>query len=390
VAYIRDAFVSVVDGKFESITRYTGQDIDDDLRPGLLTPGFVDAHLHFPQTNIIGAAYGPLLEWLDQAVFPEERRFAEPEHASRVAERFVERMAAAGTTLGMAYGSSHPVACDLLFAEASRRGTRLIAGPVLMDRDCPEDLRLASDLVFPALENLVDAWHGHDDRLEVAVLPRFALACTEELMYEAGRFAQRHGLWLSTHIAETEEECRRVAERFSGRGYLQVYEDAGVFGGRVALAHCVQLQPQEWARLEKLGATVVHCPDSNAFLGSGSMPIVEPILRGLPTAMGTDVAAGRSFSVLNTLSHAHDNALRSGRRVSMGRLFWWGTRGGAESLGHPELGMIEEGQGADMVLHAMQEGVEGAEASLRSLLFDRDATRVLRTWVAGRQVYRAS
>jgi guanine deaminase len=370
------------------VAPYDGRPVDEDLRPGVLLPGFVDAHVHFPQTRIVGRASGPLLDWLDRATFPEEARFADPAHAERVAATFCSRLAAAGTTLAMVYSSVHPRTADLLFQTLDRVGLEAIAGPVLMDEHCPEALRLPASEALPALADLADRWHGHDDgRLEVAAIPRFALSCSRELMAGAGRLARDRGLWTSTHLSENPLECRVAVERFGTRDYLEVYEQAGLVHDRCVLAHCIHLSGSEWDRLAAAGAVVGHCPDSNDFLGSGGMPVPEVLDRAMKVAIGTDIAAGRSFRVPRILSSAYDNGLRQGVPLSEARLLWWGTRGGALALGRPSAGVLAPGFDANLCLFEPPDPADDAEAVLASLLFDHDAPRMRRTWVRGRLVH---
>lgn len=389
VRWMEDAVVGVdADGRFETVEPFDGHAADQDLRPGVLTPGFVDAHVHYPQTRVIGSATGPLLTWLERAVFPEEARFSDLDHAARVAETFCTRLAAAGTTSSLIYSSVHPDACDRLFAELERRGLRAIAGPVLMDRDAPPELSLEVEDAMRGLDRLRARWHGVDGRLSLAVLPRFALSCSDEMLRRAGAYAREHALTTSTHIAENDEECRRVRERFGTSSYLSVYEDAGLLKAGTVLAHCIHLSDDEWTRLADHGAVVAHCPDSNAFLGSGSMPTAQVLAHEAWMSVGSDVAAGRSFRIPAALSSAFDNALRTGVRLDPRQLLWWGTRGGALALALDAVGEIAVGREADMVLHTLPPWADDEAQVLAGILFDPDGTRVVRTWVRGREVWR--
>ena len=391
VVIIDDAVVVVDEaGLFKEIGSYDGRAVDQDLRPGLLAPGFVDGHLHYPQTRVMGAANGPLLTWLERTVFPEEARFADGAYAEEVARQFCEEMARAGTTTALVYGSSHEVAAHKLFEALDSSGLRAIAGPVLMDHEAPAPLHVSMEPALETLEALAERWHGHDGgRLQVAAIPRFALSCTEALLRSAADLALRHQLWVSTHMAENKDECRAVDARFGGQDYLAVYEDAGLIHERSVIAHCIHMSESMWERMAASGAVVAHCPDSNDFLGSGGMNIEALMRREIPMVMGTDVAAGRSFQIARTLSSAYDNARRHGADISAERLFWWGTRGGAESLGHDKVGRIAPGFEADMVLYDMPSWIEGVERLLGTLLFHHDEPKIQGTWVRGKTVWRA-
>ncbi|MGM0577935.1 MAG: guanine deaminase [Myxococcota bacterium] len=389
VRWLPDGILSFDDaGRITEVAEWDGREVDEDLRPGVLLPGFVDAHVHFPQARVVGRASGPLLDWLEHVVFPEEARYGDPEHAAPAAVAFCETLARAGTTTAVVYGSVHAEAADLLLEALSDFGLRAAAGPVLMDQGVPDDLRVRPSEALPALERLAERWHGADDgRLEVAVVPRFAVSCTREMLRGAGDLARRLGLMVTTHLAENTAECDLVRERFGAPDYLSVYEDAGLVHDRTLLAHCIHLDDDAWERLGAAGAAVAHCPDSNAFLGSGHMPVDRARAHGVPLAIGTDVAAGRTFRVPRILSAAYDNGLERGVTLSPAELLWLGTRGGARVLGRDTVGALEPGLEADMVLHDVPTWAGTEEAVLGHLLFDHDAPGPLRTWVRGRTVW---
>ncbi len=388
VRWLADGVVVIGEtGQITEVAPYDGRPVDQDLRPGVLVPGFVDGHVHFPQTRIVGAATGPLLDWLDQSTFPEEARFADPAHARQVADAFVACLAAAGTTFAFVYSSVHAEACDVLFEALDRRGLRAIAGPVLMDAHSPAALTRAPERALPDLAALADRWHGHDGRLQVAVIPRFALSCSPRMMREAGRLAEARQLWVSTHLSENPAECALATERFGTDDYLRIYEDAGLLHRRSVYAHCIHLSDDEWDRFSDAGAVVAHCPDSNFFLGSGRMKTLEILGRGIPLTIGTDIAAGRSFRVPRILSSAYDNALPSGLQLDPRRLLWWGTRGGALALGQERLGLLEPGYEADIACFDLPEWVDSEAGALAWLIFDHDAPRPRKTWVHGRLVW---
>lgn len=387
VRWLSDAVLDVRDGRIHALGPYDGQPVDEDLRPWVIAPGFVDAHLHFPQTRIVGAASGPLLDWLARSTFPEEERFADPTHAARVARVFCERLAAAGTTLSMVYGSVHASSADALFTALDRAGLRAIAGPVLMDANSPAALTIPAGRALADLADLADRWDGHDDgRLRVAVIPRFALSCSREMLAGAGRLAAERGLWVTTHLSENLEECRVARELFDAPDYLSIYEDAGLLHDRSVYAHCIHLSESEWDRFAAAGAVVAHCPDSNDFLGSGGMPIGAVRGRGIPVALGTDIAAGRTFRVPRIASSAYDNALRQGVSVDPRALFWLATRGGALALGEPRVGALTPGLDADLVALDVPDWAEREDEVLGWVLFDHDA-RPRRTWVRGQVVW---
>jgi guanine deaminase len=360
-----------------------------ETHPGaVLLPGFVDTHVHFPQTRVIGSASGPLLTWLERSVFPEEARFAATAYAAAVALEFCDAMIRQGTTCAAIYSSSHPAATDALLAELDRRGLRALAGLTLMDRGAPPELLLPAPAALDALAALLARWHEHDHgRLRVSVVPRFALSCSPALLRGAADLAAAHGLWVQTHISENREELRATAAAFPGaRDYLAVYEDHGLVGPRTLLAHCIWLTGDEWDRVAAHDAAVAHCPDSNFFLGSGCMPLRAATERRVRVGLGSDVGAGRSFSLRRVAAAAYDAALVVGAPASAEELLWRATAGGAAALGLAGLvGRLAPGHEADVVAVDAPEGLAGP-ALFDALLFRHDAPPVRAVYVRGRPI----
>jgi guanine deaminase len=392
IAYADDALVTVEDGRIESVRPFhealLGKSLVYDLRPAVIVPGFVDAHVHYPQTRVIGRAGAPLLAWLEGTVFPEEARFASEAYAREVAASFVAALAAAGTTTASVYGSSHEGATSVLFEALAASGLRALAGPTLMDQRCPEALRVPPEEALPALERLGARWHGHDGgRLQLAVTPRFALSCSRPLMEGAARVAAVHLLLIQTHLSEQPEEGAAVlAEHPFASDYLGVYEAAGLLGPRTLLAHSIHLSASEWDRLAAAGARVAHCPDSNFFLGSGRMDLAAAHRRGVPVALGSDVAAGRSFDMRRAMSYAYDNALCLGQRLAPEDLLRLATLGGAEALGLGAVtGSLEEGKDADFLALSLPGPAASREELLAQVVFG-DGVRVEKAFVRGKLV----
>jgi guanine deaminase len=263
-----------------------------------------------------------------------------------------------------------------------------------MDQRCPEALALPRKEAMEACRRLIAAWHDHDDgRLQFVVTPRFALSCSRALMEDAAELARAHNLRIQTHLAETTDEVSAVlAEHPFAKDYLGVYEAVGLAGNQAVYAHAIHLSPSEWDRIADQKAKIAHCPDSNFFLGSGRMPISEARRRHIAVGLGTDVGAGRSFALGRAMSAAHDNALCLASRVAPEELFSMATLVGAKVLGLEQtVGSLEEGKSADfLVVHVDQvEGrVKEAEEVLAALVFS-EATTVVRTFVRGKQIFRA-
>lgn len=393
--YVADGLMIVgEDGRIESLEPFVEgafAGVTHDLTGELVIPGFVDTHLHFPQTRIIGSASGPLLDWLESTVFPEEARFSDALFARDVAEELIDHCVANGTTTAGIFSSSSPVATQVLFEALEAHGLRAIVGLTLMDQSCPEALRVDADTAMAASRDLVARFHGADEgRLGFAVTPRFALSCSKDLMEKAGKLALEHSLVVQTHVAENERELEAVrAAHPWASDYVEVYEKVGLLGSRTILAHAIHLGGSEWDRVAASGAKIAHCPDSNFFLGSGRMKLDEAKSRGVSVGLGSDVAAGRSFDLRRAIAHAYDNALVLGAPRAPSELFTLATLGGADALGlGTVVGSLEPGKDADFVSLSLPTWVEGEPGALRAATFASDASRVERTYVRGRLVHR--
>lgn len=324
----------------------------DDHRGRLVMPGFVDTHTHFAQTDIIASHGEQLLTWLERYTWPAERRFADPAHAAAVADFFCDELLRNGTTTALAFATVHPASVDALFAAAQKRRMRMIAGKVLMDRNCPDFLRDTAIGGYADSQALIARWHGRD-RLLYAVTPRFAPTSTPEQMRLAGQlFAEHPGLYLQSHAAENRSEVAWVAELYPhARSYLDVYERFGQLGPRSVLAHCIWLEDTDRARMTATGSAISFCPTSNLFLGSGLFDLASADAMGVRVGLGTDVGAGTSFSMLQTLNEAYKVLQLNGQPLSAERAFWLATLGGARSLYLDDrIGNFATGKEADLVV----------------------------------------
>jgi guanine deaminase len=325
-----------------------------DLRPGLLLPGFVDAHVHYPQVRIIGGMGRRLLDWLQAHALPEEARLADAGHARAVAREFLAGLFRSGTTTALVFGAHFPAAQSILFETAADTGLRIASGLVLADRALRPELHLAADPAYAASLALIRRWHGHG-RLRYAVTPRFALSASEALLEAAGALmGAAPGLLVQTHLNETPEEIQEVRGRFPwAPDYLAVYERSGLVGSRSVFAHDLHPTEGELARLAAAGASVAHCPSSNAFLGSGLFPLRRHRAHGVRVALGSDVGGGTGFSLLKEglWAYATQMLRPDGDVLAPAHLLYLATRAGAEALGlEGEIGDFTPGKRADAVL----------------------------------------
>ena len=324
----------------------------DDQRGHLIMPGFVDTHVHYAQTDIIASDGEQLLAWLEKYTFPAERRFADPAHAAEVAAFFCDQLLRNGTTTAMSFATVHAQSVDALFAAAQARRMRMIAGKVLMDRNCPDFLRDDAHSAETDSRALIARWHGRD-RLAYAVTPRFAPTSSSAQMALAGRlYAEHPGVYLQSHVAENRAEVAWVAELYpQARSYLDVYDHYGQLGPRSIYAHCIWLDDSDRARMAATGAAMSFCPTSNLFLGSGLFDLERPHALGVRGARATDVGAGTSFSMLTTLNEAYKVLQLQGQKLSAARAFYLATLGGARSLYLDEhIGSFAPGREADLII----------------------------------------
>lgn len=299
----------------------------------LLVPGFIDTHIHYPQSEMIGAYGEQLLAWLKRYTFPVEAKFNDSSYAASVARFFLDELLRNGTTTALVFGSVHSVSVEVFFAEAQRRGLRMIAGKVLMDRNAPPGLCESTATGSRDSRALIRRWHGVD-RLSYAVTPRFAPTSSAEQLREAGALLREFdGLYLQTHLAENTDEVAWVGSLFpEARDYLDVYDRAGLLGRRSVFAHGVHLGDRECARLAETGSAVAHCPTSNLFLGSGLLDLPRLQALGVPVGLGTDVGAGSSFSLFRTMDEAYKIQQLRGHSLHPLQAFYLATLGGARAL----------------------------------------------------------
>ncbi len=327
-----------------------------DLRGKLILPGLVDVHTHFAQTEMI-AAYGEqLLDWLEKYTFPTESEFADFDHATRVAKLFVSELIRNGTTTAAVYGTVHPASVDAIAHVGIEQGMQLIIGKVMMDRNCPQQLRDTAESAYVESKVLIERWH-HVERLGYAITPRFAPTSSEaQLDAAAALWDEFPDVYLQTHVAENEAEVRWVRELFpQARSYLDVYARHNLLRPRTVLGHCIHMDSRDRDALCNADATIAYCPSSNSFLGSGLFDL-DAARRTSPASVqrlgiGTDVGAGTSFSVFRTLGEAYKVAQLRGQSCTPAEMLYHATLGGAHSL-HLEdkIGSLVAGKYADIVV----------------------------------------
>ncbi len=330
------------------IARYPGLPIE--TLPGLIVPGFIDAHVHYPQMDRIAAHGEQLLDWLDRHIFPAEQAFADRAHADTVAALFLDELLRNGTTSALVFPTVHEQSVDALFDAALARRMRIVSGKVLMDLG-PEGLADTPDTGRTQSEALIRRWRGRG-RLGYAVTPRFALTSSDAQLQVAGALLADHpDVLLHTHLSENIDECSAVARRFPrSADYLTVYDDFGLVGPRSVFAHGIHLPDRACTRLHDSGAGIAVCPSSNLFLGSGFFDFGQADAHGVRMGLGTDIGAGTSFSMLFTAGLAYQASLARGYPLDPFRALYLATAGSASLLHIADrVGGLELGQEADFV-----------------------------------------
>ena len=357
--YFDDGLLVVVDGIVEAagdaatlLATLPADATVIDHSDQLIVPGFVDAHVHFPQIDIIAAHGEQLLEWLERYTYPAERRFADPLHAREAAEFFVAELLRNGTTTAMVFATVHPQSVDAFFEAANARGARMICGKCMMDRNCPEFLRDTAQSSYEDSQALIERWHGRD-RLLYAVTPRFAPTSTDRQLEFAGRLLDQHdGVYLQTHVAENRAEVTWAKQLFPwSRSYLDVYDHYGLLRERTVYGHCIHLDDDDRARMATCGAAMAFCPTSNLFLGSGLFDIEAAHRHRVRVGIGTDVGGGTTLSMLRTLAEAYKVVQLAGGRLSPLSAFYHASLGGARALYLDDrIGNFERGKEGDFVV----------------------------------------
>lgn len=323
-----------------------------DCRGQLILPGFIDAHIHYSQTDVIASAGRNLLHWLEQYTFPEEQRFADHDHAAAVAEFFLDELLLNGTTTAVVFGTVHRASADAFFERAQRRNVRMVAGQVMMDRHCPDGLQDNSESVQRDVRELVERWDGNG-RLHYAITPRFAITSSDAQLKMAGGLARAYpNAFIHSHLAEHAEEVAWVKRLFpKARSYLDVYDGFGLLRERAIYAHCIHLDAADRKRMAASGAAAAFCPTSNLFLGSGLFDIAATDAAGMSFCMATDVGGGTTFNMLRTMSEGYKVAQLQGQHLSALRSFYLATLGGAKALRlDDKIGSFAPGREADFIV----------------------------------------
>ncbi len=399
IEFIQDGILLIEDGHVIQCADAAKVKVPDSaqsihLHNKLIVPGFVDTHVHYPQTGMIASYGSQLLDWLERYTFPEETRFADPAIAADTSRFFLDELLRNGTTTALVFGTVHPVSVDAFFAEAQQRKLRMICGKVMMDRNAPEALLDTPQTSLADSQSLIDRWHGKD-RLGYAVTPRFAPTSTAEQLSVATQLLDDNpGVHLHTHMAENADECHWVSSLFPDtEDYLAVYEHYRLVRKRSVFAHCIHLSDSAWKRLATADAAVAHCPCSNLFIGSGLFDLRAAQKHQVRLGLGTDIGGGDSMSILRNINEAYKIQQLQNHTLTPQHAFYLATLGGARALDlDAHIGNFEPDKEADFLVideHATPllsrriARQENWQDRLFTLLMLGDERCVEQTWILG-------
>lgn len=402
--YLEDGLLTLRDGKVVSLESWQIAEgrVDPtrvtDLRGKLIVPGFIDTHIHYPQTEMIGAFGEQLLEWLNQYTFPVESQYHCPDHAAKMSAFFLHQLLSNGTTTALVFGTVHKQSVDSLFSAAQQLDMRLIAGKVMMDRNAPEYLTETPEESYQHTRELIERWHQRG-RLSYALTPRFAPTSSPELLDKVRQLREEFpDVWMHTHLSENQHEIAWVKALFPERaGYLDVYHHHQLTGKRSVFAHCLHLEDQEWQCLHDTDSSIAFCPTSNLFLGSGLFNIKRCWQQGVRMGIGTDVGAGTTFNLLQTLGEAYKVGQLQQYKLSACEAFYHATLGGAHALDLDDvIGNFNPGKEADfVVLDAAVSPLQKLRNANSKDIWERlfvmmtlgDDRNIAQTWVSGKPVW---
>ena len=368
-----------------------------DYGDALISAGFIDAHVHYPQTAMIASWGKRLIDWLNSYTFPEELKFADKTYAADIAGRYLDLTLANGTTTVCTYATIHPESVDAFFEAAQARGLRAYAGKTCMDRNAPDGLRDTPQSAYDDSKRLLQKWHGVD-RLSYVITPRFSPTSTpEQLMAMGALWRENPDCLMQTHLSEQTDEVEWVKSLFpQSRDYLDTYEAQGLLQEGALFGHAIYLTDREVARIRETGAALVHCPTSNTFIGSGLFPMMDMARKGIRVGLATDTGGGSSFSMLRTMAAAYEVGQLRGTPLHPSQLWWLATQGSARALrAESRIGNLAQGMEADITVIDLASTPAIAQRNARAkdiweslfpTIMMGDDRAIKAVWVGGRPV----
>ena len=395
--------IFIIDGIIESIepVNFINPEFQDieiiDYGDHLISAGFVDAHVHYPQTAIIASWGKRLIDWLNIYTFPEEKRFSNLNYASEIAARYIDFSLSNGTTTMASYCTIHPESVDAFFESAATKNMCVVGGKTCMDRNAPSGLCDTAKSAYDDSKALLQKWH-HKGRAHYAITPRFSPTSTPDQLLALGSlWSEFPGCLMQTHLSEQVDEIDWVRKLFpNARDYLDTYETFGLLGERGVYGHAIHLEAREIDRLSEVGASLIHCPTSNTFIGSGLFNMEDLTSRSLKVGLASDIGGGSSFSMLRTMAGAYEVAQLRGLALHPSQLMWLATQGSAKALHlDNQIGNIAPGMAADLVVLDLSSTPTISQRSARAndvweelfpTIMMGDDRAIAATYVAGKKI----
>ena len=360
----------------------------------LISPGFVDTHLHLPQFDTIGAHGLSLLDWLHQVTFPAEARWADADYAAAMTERVLDQLMSVGTTSFAAYATVHHEATRHALEACHQRGLRAVVGQVLIDQEAPDSMLRDAEVCIAETEALLNDWpsdpaqRAEGNRMSAAVTPRFAITCSADLLKAAGDLARKHDAYVQTHLAEMRPELEAVARLHGGPDYTSVYQRAGLLSPRTILGHCIYLSDAERAILAETGSVAAHCPTANSFLRSGTMDRKQLLDVGVVISLGSDIGGGYERSMIRVGRAMIEACFYVDGPAPKAAEAWWQiTAGNADAMGWPDTGRLHDNAEADLLIIQPDIPWQNAPDPLGMLMFTYDDRWLKATIVNGELAY---
>lgn len=365
----------------------------------LIVPGFIDTHLHFPQTEMIASFGEQLIDWLNKYTFPAERQFEDPEYSRKIADFFLRQLWMNGTTTAAVYATVHKNSAEQLFSAAFEKNMQILTGKVCMDRNSPDYLQDTAESAAQDSADLISTWHNKG-RLKYAITPRFAPTSTETQLSLLGELMASHkDVYLQTHVNENRAEIDWVKLLFpNSKNYMDVYQQYGMVTERSIFGHCIHMLDDEWRCMADNGAVVAFCPRSNLFLGSGLYDLNKSGEFGVKTTLATDVGGGDSFSMLRTFGEAYKVFQLQAITVDSLHGLYMMTKGAADALQLPDIGDLNPGTYGDFTVldphfnelsRLRLADATDASDTLFALSMLADERTIAATWIAGEPVWQA-
>ncbi len=344
----------------------------------IITPAFIDAHLHVPQIHAIGYDGKPLLEWLQTVIFPAETAWADRTVALEACRATLRRLTHHGTFGFAGYLTAHPGGLAAFAHAHAEQPLHAVVGLALTDRAVPPELARHPMLPPPPDTAPTLSW---------SLNPRFAVACSDDLMRRAAALARETAAerFIQTHLAETVAECDLVRELFpDAPNYASVYAERGLLTRRTLLAHAIHVTNQELDVIRAHEAVIVHCPTANTFLAAGQFDLARVQDRGVRVALGSDIAAGPDLAMpvvargmIDVARHRIMAALSDAPPPTPRDAWRMITESNAEALARPDLGRLAPGATANLLV--LRPDVPWRENPFGTLIY-----RWTPDWIVGR------